>query len=451
MKGDFSRITYDGKKQYALVLMQQGRVQLDADWNEQAIIQWQNLIKLTGDLIGEHGGPNDSFNITEIVDANGYVVPNANDFIINQGRYYVDGVLCENENDIQFTRQEDYPISEGMDGQGKYLVYLHVWWQHITALEDDGIREAALGGPDTATRIKTVWQVKALKEENNEFYSKDYKLNYSDFKSFLEQKGIINEATGMLKAGTKKTIETTDPCITSPQNKYRGAENQLYRVEIHKAGVAGKATFKCSRDNGSAVFLIKEPVDIVGEVITLEHLGRDKRFGLKAGDWVEVVDDIYVLQRKTEDLLKVESVNPDENKVTLSGTPQFDRDLSNMPLKNPFLRRWDHSGDEKNGGTIVVTESESENDWIELEDGVQIKFLPQTGTEAHYYKSGDWWWIPARTATGDVEWPRDEGGAPIAQKPLDPGHRYAPLALIDFNASPSPSIDDLRRVFKQLW
>ena len=30
MKGDFSRITFDPKKHYSRVLMQQGRVQLDA-------------------------------------------------------------------------------------------------------------------------------------------------------------------------------------------------------------------------------------------------------------------------------------------------------------------------------------------------------------------------------------------------------------------------------------
>ena len=49
MKGDFSRITFDPKKHYSRVLMQQGRVQLDADWNEQAAIfctgwrQWRGI------------------------------------------------------------------------------------------------------------------------------------------------------------------------------------------------------------------------------------------------------------------------------------------------------------------------------------------------------------------------------------------------------------------------
>ena len=42
----------------------------------------------------------------------------------------------------------------------KYVVYLDVWERHITALEDDSIREKALGRPDTATRTQVIWQVK---------------------------------------------------------------------------------------------------------------------------------------------------------------------------------------------------------------------------------------------------------------------------------------------------
>ena len=39
MKGDFTRVTFEPQKRYTGVRMQQGRVQLDADWNEQAEIQ----------------------------------------------------------------------------------------------------------------------------------------------------------------------------------------------------------------------------------------------------------------------------------------------------------------------------------------------------------------------------------------------------------------------------
>ena len=35
MRGDFTRDSFNPAKAYTRVLMQQGRVQLDADWNEQ--------------------------------------------------------------------------------------------------------------------------------------------------------------------------------------------------------------------------------------------------------------------------------------------------------------------------------------------------------------------------------------------------------------------------------
>src|SRR5688572_12491140 len=57
MKGDFSRDTFERKKHYSAVLMQQGRVQDDADWNEgQSIAQYRNEVEAT-DVIGQSGAP----------------------------------------------------------------------------------------------------------------------------------------------------------------------------------------------------------------------------------------------------------------------------------------------------------------------------------------------------------------------------------------------------------
>jgi Family of unknown function (DUF6519) len=50
--------------------------------------------------------------------------------------------------------------------------------------------------------------------------------------------------------------------------------------------------------------------------------------------------------------------------------------------------------------------------WIDLEDGVQIQF--SAGGE---YRTGDYWLIPARVATGNVEWPQDDDLNP---QPLPP-------------------------------
>ena len=154
MKGDFSRDTYDRTKHFSRVLQQQGRVQLDADWNEQTAILIHYMRTLAADLIGPFAGPKESkgFDILPVTDG---------DFTIGAGRYYVDGILCENEKEkVTYLKQEDYPNPTAPNTSTAYLVYLDVWERHITALEDDYIREKALGGPDTATRTKVVWQVK---------------------------------------------------------------------------------------------------------------------------------------------------------------------------------------------------------------------------------------------------------------------------------------------------
>ena len=57
MKGDFSRNGFQPDKRYTGVRMQQGRVQLDSDWNEQVDIQ--RYLDLAGlrDVVGLCGGP----------------------------------------------------------------------------------------------------------------------------------------------------------------------------------------------------------------------------------------------------------------------------------------------------------------------------------------------------------------------------------------------------------
>ena len=136
MKGDFTRITYNDRKHYALVLMQQGRVQLDSDWNEQALLQWIGMQNLTEDLIEEHGGPRNhsGFEIAQTNNTEGNLI--TSDFTIREGRYYVRGVLCENDTSIEYTKQDAYPFPDSaeIEEDKKYLVYLHAWWRHINSI-----------------------------------------------------------------------------------------------------------------------------------------------------------------------------------------------------------------------------------------------------------------------------------------------------------------------------
>ena len=59
MKGDFTRDTFDPHNHFSRVLMQQGRVQLDADSNEQTAILLHYMRTLAKDILGPHAGPAD--------------------------------------------------------------------------------------------------------------------------------------------------------------------------------------------------------------------------------------------------------------------------------------------------------------------------------------------------------------------------------------------------------
>src|SRR5262245_6972090 len=159
MKADITRDTFDPRKRYTRVLMQQGRVQLDADMNEQASILLQFMRSLAADIIGPHGGPGDAFLIGAQPDGSNTV---PHDFSIHSGRYYIGGLLVENDSTLDFAKQPWAVNLKPQSGAIEYLVYLDAWERLVSFIEDDSIREVALGGPDTAARTQVVWKARPL-------------------------------------------------------------------------------------------------------------------------------------------------------------------------------------------------------------------------------------------------------------------------------------------------
>ena len=98
MHGDFSRWTFDPAAGYRAVLLQQGRVLLDADFNEQTAITAYHDETRTLDLLGPAGGPADGAGFA-LVDAAGAAPAGTawEDLRVTPGRFYVDGVLAEAE------------------------------------------------------------------------------------------------------------------------------------------------------------------------------------------------------------------------------------------------------------------------------------------------------------------------------------------------------------------
>src|SRR5690606_20239667 len=138
--------------------MQQGRAQLDADWNEQVEILLHLLRESLQDILGRGAthasAPGFAIHLDKPADSK-----RLPDFSIGEGHYYVEGMLCENEKPVNFSPPPGFPGAKAeLDAASDHeacLVYLDGWERHITAAEDPSIREVALGGPDTSTRVKT--------------------------------------------------------------------------------------------------------------------------------------------------------------------------------------------------------------------------------------------------------------------------------------------------------
>ena len=58
-----ARVTYDPSRRYHGVVAQQGRVSLEADWNEAQAITREQLEARTLDLVGPAGSPDRGYRI----------------------------------------------------------------------------------------------------------------------------------------------------------------------------------------------------------------------------------------------------------------------------------------------------------------------------------------------------------------------------------------------------
>ena len=256
----------------------------------------------------------------------------------------------------------------------------------------------------------------------------------------------------LLAARTERDAEPEEASIVPATSGYLGVENQLYRVEVHTGGTAPGTdtadgpTFKWSRENGTAEFRIVAIADVETKAsdqvmtVTVTSLGRDARTGLDVGDLVELIDDTWAPQGAPPPLLAVQKIDRADLILTLGGGLTTDLSL------HPYLRRWDQAADGPGGqnGIPVVESSAGEGgtSWLHLEDGVQISFSANSAE----YRRGDYWLIPARTATGGLLWPAGTDGEPTAVPPHGPARYLAPLALVGATGS----VENMRTLFTHL-
>jgi hypothetical protein len=447
MSGDYSRKTFDPLRDFSGLLMQQGRVQLDADWNELVGIISRRLRAETTDIIGRGTVPKETPDGFKIEISGGVLT-------IGRGRIYVDGLLAENHGKpplefdavlseqrgtltVAYDEQPYFPnakkVAPAPTEGGPYLVYLDVWQREVTYLQVPELIEKAVG-VDTTTRLQTVWQVRVLSDVGTDITcdtKDDLVPGWPD---------IIRPSDGRLSTDAVGVVTPDDPCVIPPTGGYRGLENRLYRVEIHDGGEAGTATFEWSRDNasiGTSVTAITAP-----DKLTVARVGRDNTLRFSVGDWIEITDDFLEFAQQPGLICQVKDVDDATQIITLtSALPagKLATDPKEIVSRQTRITRWDQRGKvtDTNDNLLVDLDAPGSKGLIPvpphgtsiiLEDGVQITFdTPANGI----YRVGDFWCFAARTADASVE-------KLVAAAPRGIHHHYCRLAIVTF---PNPPTD----------
>jgi hypothetical protein len=432
LRGDHTRRSFDPFKDYSGVVMQQGRVLTDSDWNEQMAILGRRLRALIVDTIGAAIVPTQTPRAFAIDFSAG--VPR-----IGAGRMYVHGLLVENHGNarpdamgpahshlefdpvlgelrgpdpVPYTEQRYFPnvasLAPFPTAGGPHLVYLDVWQREVTALEDPDLCDVA-EGVDTSTREQTVWQVRVLRDvsDGTTCASPDTALNGWAI--------VTSPSAGRLTTGVARVSGNEDPRLVPPRVGYTGLENQLYRVEIHDAGSLGLATFKWLRDGTTVATSVVRLPDPKTLVVGPVHGDRIVRFS--PGDWVEAIDDWREFAGLPGVMAQVENVEEATRTITLmTAIPagMFDVDAQGAvdPARHTRIQRWESPG---------ILPVPADGVPLDLADGVRIAFSTQpVGGE---YQVGDYWTFAARTANASVEVLREAA-------PQGIHHHFARLALV---------------------
>jgi hypothetical protein len=226
---DRARISFDRTREYRSLVAQQGRVTLEADVNEQAVIASEALRLETIDIIGPTGTPDNGYLV--FVDAGGNLT-------VGSGIMYVGGWRMQFTQPVPVADQPEWidqpPQVWSQGKQGLYVIALLVTEQEVQAVEDQALREVALGGPDTGARTRLMQHIVAVptKDDTCAAVLKDWDRTLKPLGLALQPDTLALNFDAALQVSFYPPAGPADPCCPPAQGGYLGADNQLVRVTV---------------------------------------------------------------------------------------------------------------------------------------------------------------------------------------------------------------------------
>jgi hypothetical protein len=439
MGSDRARISYNGSQQYRAVVEQQGRVTLEADVNEAQQIFYEEMRSEALDFVGPAGTPDNGYEI---------LLPGANlpnrDFEVRPGTMYVGGlrvhlpVPAAGAPPISYLHQPDWIDPPTPAASVREFVYLHLQEQEISAIEDADLKDVALGGPDTAARLRLVQHIVRRPTQAQDCAGAlaeavaDWQNAGMDFD--VDTLRLLPRAE--LKVSFQNLAGPPDPCEPAAQGGYLDSQNQLIRIQVTAAN-----RFVWGYDNASFLYHV-ERVEPDNRTLTLRPRPVDAPHQPRQNQAVEVLRSVAKLNNGeyvayAAGLVQTLSAGYDPDTGVQLATLLPDAPINyRFPGDTPrlFLRVWEEELTFTPGTPVALGTT-----------GIEVTLQTNVGSQFHV---GDTWAFADRPSTPTEVYPQRYRAD--FQPAEGPRQWVCPLAVITWNNGQGRVLDDCREQFDNL-
>jgi len=288
MTSDRARLSYDPSRRYHGVIAQQGRVSLEADWNEAGAIAAAEVKARTLDLVGRAGSPDRGYHVTPVLDGDQSAGDQqtgdqpagdqqsgdqpagdqptgsqpTGDLVIGAGTIYLGGQRLHAARDLRYGDQPDWADRDGdplwrdpaVPEQPHELLYLLAREQEVGAVEDPALRDVALGGPDTTQRLRLVRRLIRYPTAARTWEDAWGQLVGQQWRP---RGFVVDEATRSLRPAAR--LQVTGHLGDGAEQPadhggYLGPNNQLIRVQVARVDDDGVPVLVWGYDNASFLY-----------------------------------------------------------------------------------------------------------------------------------------------------------------------------------------------------
>jgi Family of unknown function (DUF6519) len=466
MGSDRARVTYDPTRMWRGVIAQQGRVSLEADWNESIDIQNAAVRDLTLDVVGPEGTPDCGYAVSS-VSAHSSGSASHQDLNIAPGVLYLGGERLQLSSAIKYSSQPDWldsatdptytAISAIPTSTTEELVYLTATEQEVSAVEDPALSDVAIGGPDTGQRLRILQRVRRFATTattcSNAFTQLQTQWTKQGYT--FDQSTMRLASTATLKVGFSTSPTPGTPCQPAATGGYVWPDNQMYRVEIVALDTSGKPIIAWGPDDASFIYRATASPESGGTTtLTLATAPVDSNHYPQQGQAVQLLASAVQLAPAVAPNIASYVASPTGIVTTLNSS--YQQGSQQIALKEPtagpipaayfntsatpqlFVRIWQGTGTAIPGTPFDLKDTQNN-----VDTGLTVTLESASG-----FHVGDFWRFALRPIEPAQIYPaRYLAGA---QPPDGPQTWAGPLAIINWSGTAAPRVTDCRPCFLSL-